>query len=60
MRLFVADDLKVRELEMMRQLGGPVNWRTTKTITEMRNWECEQTTGFYKEKDFRDWMGLRN
>ena len=56
----MADGLSVRALEKVRPVGGPVNWRTTKDKTEMKNSESGQTTGFYNDKNFRNWLGWRN
>jgi len=53
----MADGLSVRALEKVRPVGGPVNWRTTKDKTEMKNSESGQTTGFYNDKNFRNWLG---
>ena len=48
----MADGLNMRALEKVKPVGGPVNWRTTKNKTEMKNSERAQTTGFHNDKKF--------
>ena len=46
----MTDGLSLRDLEKVRPVRGPVNWRTTKNKTETRNSERAQTAGFYNDK----------